>query len=330
LYRQAQALQERLTLEQPEVARHQEELGKTCINIGVVFGRQGKWAQAVPAFRQALETQRRLVAERPDVPGYQSQLAMTGTNLGSVYQLTRRMGEARDAYRQADEVWAALVKKHPDIVAYKLNWAGMKGNIGELLRDTGKAEESLAWFGKTLDLLGEVRAAEPKHPYALQFLVNTYQGRAEALKRLGRTEEALRDWDSALKLAPEPRRALLRAGRLATQVRAGYSPQVVQQAAELTRTPKLSDQTLYTLAGVYSVAAGAVLKDGQTPSAERDALAGQYAGTAVQLLRKARQAGWFNDPTRVSLLMEDEDFAPLRGQAAFRKFLAELEKAPSP
>jgi hypothetical protein len=56
-------------------------------------------------------------------------------------------------------------------------------------------------------------------------------------------------------------------------------------------------------------------------------LSGKYATRALALLRKAEGVGYFKDPARVEGLKKDNDFAPLRGWAAFQQFLAELEKS---
>jgi serine/threonine-protein kinase len=328
LYRESRTLFERLVIEQAEVTRHWEELAKSCKNVGAAHGMKGQYAEALAAFRRAQEVQERLVHDHPEVPEYQADLAMTRSNIGSVYQLTRQNDRALAAYRQADEALSALIAKHPDVLAYKMNGAGLMGNVGNFLRGIGKFDESLEWFDKAVKLLGDVRAREPNNPAAGEFLRNAHQCRAESLSRLGRPGEALREWDLALALDSGPRKAVLRAGRAATLARSGQHARADAEAAEMLRSPGLTDEALYFLACAYSQAAGAVRKDTQVSVAQRDRLAERYAAAALEMLAKARAAGWFNDPSHLPTMMDDDDFTPLKEHAGFRKFVAELQKTP--
>jgi serine/threonine-protein kinase len=323
--RRARDLGEQLVREHPEVARHWKDLAKSCNNIGVVHGMKGELADALPAFRRAEEVDVQLVHDHPEVPEYQSDLARARTNIGSVLQLTAKFDDALKVYYQADKVWSGLIDKYRNVLDYKVSGAGLAGNIGTLLRVTGKAKASLAWFDKAIDLLGQVRAREPNNLMAGQYLRNAYQGRAEALSRVGRLEEALRDWDQAVALDPGPRKNILRAGRAATQARAGQHARADTEARKLTRAADPGGELPYFLACTYSLAAGAARKDSQLSATERDRLAERYAATALACLEKARAAGWFNHPARVTSLKEDDDLAPLRDRPDFRKFIDTLQ-----
>jgi hypothetical protein len=50
----------------------------------------------------------------------------------------------------------------------------------------------------------------------------------------------------------------------------------------------------------------------------------QYATDAVELLRKARAAGYFSGPARIGQLTKDVSLAPLRSREGFRKLVAGL------
>jgi serine/threonine-protein kinase len=325
-YHQAQALGERLVLEQPEVAQYRAELIKACMNSGLVHRDRGQWVKAALASEQVQDNQRRLVEGHPDVPEYRADLATTRTNLGSFYLKLDRSADALASYQQADADWQQLVTMHPDILEFKMNNGALKGNIGDLLRQSGKFKDSLPWLDKAIALLSEVRTREPNNPTAREYLFNTLRCRAEALGRVGRREDALRDWDSALELAPPVRQVVVRAGRLATQVRATYSPRLLSEVAQLASMPKLPGDTLYSLATAYALAARAVRQDTQMPAGERDSLAEQYVTAALDLLARARAAEWFSNPAAVRRLKEDADFAPLKDHAGWRKLLEELEK----
>ena len=83
---------------------------------------------------------------------------------------------------------------------------------------------------------------------------------------------------------------------------------------------------MHGLAGVYSVASAAALEDAKLPSASCERLAVQYAARALQLLIKARDTGYFKDPSVIEQLKTDADLAPLRAGEDFYKLLPELQE----
>jgi serine/threonine-protein kinase len=326
-YAESKAIGEKLVVQPTEVTRFWEDLAKSNKNVAVVHAMKGQLDAALPIFRSVEEIQERLIHDHPEVPEYQADLAMTRTNIGSVLQLTRKHDLALATYLKADEVWSKLIARFPDVLAYKTNGAACQGNIGNLLRDTKKYAESLKWLDKALKLLEEVRARQPNDPAVGTFLCNTHQVRAEALSQLGRLAEALREWDQALAIAPENRKVVLRAGRAATLARSGQHAKAEAEAVELARAPGLTDEALYFLACAYAQAAAAAGKDAQLPPAQRDRLAERYAAAAVEALKKAKAAGWFNDPAHLPTMKEDDDLTPLRERSDYRRFVSELEKA---
>jgi tetratricopeptide (TPR) repeat protein/tRNA A-37 threonylcarbamoyl transferase component Bud32 len=75
---------------------------------------------------------------------------------------------------------------------------------------------------------------------------------------------------------------------------------------------------------IYSLAARAVVNDMKLSPTERDKLAEQYAGVAVELLRRAHAGGYFNDPAKVDDLKKGSDLDPLRSRQDFTKLLTEV------
>jgi hypothetical protein len=62
--------------------------------------------------------------------------------------------------------------------------------------------------------------------------------------------------------------------------------------------------------------------------AERDTLAEHYAARALELLTRARDAGFFKTAAGLNTLKRDTDLNPLRSRAEFRKLLAASEPSP--
>jgi hypothetical protein len=59
---------------------------------------------------------------------------------------------------------------------------------------------------------------------------------------------------------------------------------------------------------------------------DQSQFAEQYARRAVDLLRQAQLAGYFDNPASVHRLKKDADLEPLRSRDDFVKLVAELEE----
>lgn len=147
-------------------------------------------------------------------------------------------------------------------------------------------------------------------------LRNSHLGRARALDKFGRHADAIVDWDRAAELSPPREQRQLRAERATSLLQAGQVERAVAEVAELTKTGGWDAEQWYDFACVYAVAGGK-LKD------KRD----EYAGRAVELLRKA-VAGGYKDHAHMA---KDADLDPLRGRADFKQLAADLAKGyPTP
>ena len=141
-------------------------------------------------------------------------------------------------------------------------------------------------------------------------MLSAHAGRAEALDRLGRRAEALKDWDRALEFAKTADARRLRCYRLLS---AGQPAEAVNAAEELARAKDVRGETVYSLARVSSLASVGVMDD--TGAKER------YAARTVGLLRQASERGY--DPA--AQMKSDPALAALRAREDFKKLLAELE-----
>jgi hypothetical protein len=102
--------------------------------------------------------------------------------------------------------------------------------------------------------------------------------------------------------------------RARCRAQVGNVTEAVAEAAAAAEDPKASGSLLYNVACVYALA-----------TAQDDRQREVYAGQAVAFLRRARAAGFFQDPATIAHLKQDTDFAPLRPREEFQKFAAQLE-----
>jgi serine/threonine protein kinase/tetratricopeptide (TPR) repeat protein len=152
-------------------------------------------------------------------------------------------------------------------------------------------------------------------------LRQAYLGRALALNRLGRYQQALADLDRAERLAPE-RAPGLRIHRAETLARLGRVAEAVDLADHVN--PKgLTAPPLVHLARVYALGARTGTVQEAPAAGDQGPVLARRAGRALALLRLAAKAGHFKSAAVRARFRQDPDFVALRGWKAFQDLVAE-------
>ena len=99
-------------------------------------------------------------------------------------------------------------------------------------------------------------------------------------------------------------------------------------ADRLAAGSKIGGEALYQLACVYALAVEAATKDTGLEAAKAKQLADRYADKAMELLGRARTAGYFQTPANVQQLATHGNWQYVRSREAFQKLLRELQAAP--
>jgi tetratricopeptide (TPR) repeat protein len=305
-------------------------LGLTYVynNIGNLQEEQGLYEEALKRHLKCLEVRERLVRENPGVADYAQYLAGTYTTLGHLYYKTDRPEKSRTYHEKARAILEKLVHDNPTLTDFAADLGRTYWNMGQLLRDNGQPEEALVWYGKSIGTLREVLARAGKDLWAEQFLRSAYWGRATALTKLDRDEEADKDWQQAFKLDTSPAGERTRVERAYGLADAGRYGRATKEAEALATTAPVTANSLYSAAGVCARCSRVVRKDTGLAEARRSQLAESFATRAVELLALAHAAGHTKDPEFVRQLHKDKDFAALRARADFKKLLAKIEAKP--
>src|SRR5262249_3768099 len=145
----------------------------------------------------AIRAQERLTAEHPLVPQYREELANSHFNLGSLLNEQQQFREAEAEYRAAMREQERLIAEYPRMPEYVLDLGGSHGNMGNLFLESGRPEQALPWFTKSIATLRQARRTLSTDVTVRQFLRNGYRGRARAFMHLQRWREAVPDWDQA-------------------------------------------------------------------------------------------------------------------------------------
>jgi tetratricopeptide (TPR) repeat protein len=342
--RQWLAVAEKLTGDFPALHAYRLELARAHYALGRARSKLGDGEGSVRQRRHSVTILRALVKEHPEVPAYRTELSICLNGLA--FALGRNWpDESRAAVAESLAVIRPLAAGHPDVPDYQTRLAGALINSSAALQDAGQLDESLAnaqeavavfvtlagttynvWHRNTLGLaylrLAEVRRGRRDLPEARQAADRALATLEEVLSRDPRIAEA----GQRLKLAHRMRAGLL-AGldltaaevkhgqRALSLAHAGKFNDALKEAEALAAQTDLSAEGCYTLARVYALLTAARKKD-DAKGRERD------AGRTLELLRRARDAGYFNDAARRDRLRREPDLAPLRDRADVKELVA--------
>jgi serine/threonine-protein kinase len=332
VHRKALALRQQLVDKEPNNLDYLNDLGYTHQSLGWVYQVRNQPDRAEPAYRKALALQRRLADKRPDNDSYRDTLAFTLQGLGQVCALTRRPAEAEAAYREALALREKLAGKYPGVVRHEVNRAETEGSLAELEVAGDKPEAALERYGRAIALLERATTQEPANAYARGALGSDHAGRALALVKLGRHQDALPEYDRALPLLEPPQQLSMRVNRTIVLAYLGQHARAVDeaQAVIVDAGGAVPAGLSYDLACAYAVALTAARKDKKLSEVVRDELVARYAERALRFLAKAKEVGLFRDRGAVANLKKDPDLEALRPRGEFRNLLAELEGKPGP
>jgi serine/threonine-protein kinase len=314
-YAAALAIWRRLTTEHPADPDYANCLGWCYTNTGLLLGDRGKPAEAEAAYRSSIAVRERLAAEYPNMRDNRHGLAMSYNNLGLLLANGGRRIDAAGAYQTSLTIREKLITEYPAIPDYIKDLGGTFCNLGYLNLAANLPGSALGWHTQAIDRLAPLVAAEPHFVAARQYLRNSHWGRARDLVRLGRYDEALRDWERAIELDEGSEGVRLRIGRAACLAHLGRASDAVAEVEQFAAAKDAKSGTLYGCACVLSLASAAP----NNPDADR------HAARAIELLRLAIAKGYHDFPT----LRADVDLIPLRKRADYTDLLRELGDTPA-
>jgi tetratricopeptide (TPR) repeat protein len=306
--RAAITIQKKLRADFPANPTYRQELARSHGRLATLLADLGKPAHAEAEHRAALDLFKRLAADFPALPAYRSGLANSHTNLGHLLQTLGKRDQAEIEYRAALDIDKKLMAGFPGVPEHGIGAGGTMCNLGNLALDAGRLSKSLAWCDQAIATLSPIHQQEPNLADARRFLRNSHWGRADILGRLGRHEEAARNWATALSLSSADNKPLVQRGLMLSRARAGQFEPARKAAEQLAGSD--SWEVVYECACVYALAHAGTRDDKQ-------------AARAVELLHRAIANGLAD----AAKLKKEGDLASLRERDDFRLMVANLEKA---
>jgi eukaryotic-like serine/threonine-protein kinase len=319
---------EKLADELPEVASYRQELAQSQNELGILLALAGRVQGAFCLWAKVLDTQSRLVKQAPTRPDYRRDLAATYRNLGILAAQRNWTEDAEKNYREAIAVLEALSPKLPQTPAYYRDLIINHNNLATLLTTLDQAEEAIQNRRRVVELEDKLVQAFPRvvefrgdlarslHDLAKQLFDN--EDEAEGIRYAGL---AVQRQEDLIKLKPADRAVQqvlvqYRFTQMTMLVETGAYADAAAAASEAAKAAR--DE--HRLAAILARCAGLAQKDNKLPEARRSELAQGYGDRALELLRRARHAG-FKD---LASLNNNKDFDPLRARADFQQLVREL------
>jgi len=312
-YLLALAAQEKVAADFPNEPSHRHPVALSYNNLGWLLFEQGKPAEAEEPYRKALAIREKLAADAPDHADTRRHLAFSHNGLGNVLASLKKWPEAEEHYRKALDIREKLAIEFPAVHEHQLRLGSTCFNYGLMVRNQGRAGESLALFDRAVATLTPIHRLEPRDVTTKNLLHSSHAGRARAYVALMKYAEAVKDWDRAVELGTAAERAACRARRAMSNLKAGMVAEAAAEVAELTKSSSWDAGRWYDFACVFAVASDKIADKKQ-----------EYSNRALVLLQTSVKAGYQD----AAHMKKDTDLDPLRDRGDFQKLLAELEAKP--
>ena len=293
----------------PGVITYRRELAGLHRELGVTLTDAGRPAAGAAEFPPAVRVLGALAAEFPSVPGYRFDLGRAHRDYGKALRLVRQRAAAVEQFVKSAALFEALLAANPASLAYQADVGLVYLFHGDVFDAPTERPRALEWYDKAMRVLAAAHAADPKQVLIKYSVGSAHAARAEALDDLKRHTEAVREWDSAIALAPPHRVPLYRAKRVGALLRAGRAADAANEVAELAADPKRTGRELYDFACAAAAA-------GTPPDAER----------VLELLERAAAAGFAD----AEALAGSPHLGAVRGRPEFRKLVAAAEAVAPP
>jgi hypothetical protein len=322
----ALAQRERLAGDHPDDPQALGELAQGHFSLARFYqfaGRRLKDAET--HYRRSIALRQEVLQRTPTDAALQQALAETDMMLGLLLSTTAdRHREAEETYGEARTLLEGLVRGPTATLGAKCSLVATYTNLGNLLHATGRTAAGLALMEDGSRLIQDVLRQEPGLTSAREQAVNLFGSRAGIYGQTKRYAESVPDWDRVVELADEPDRRGYRITRAAVRALTGDHASAAAEAKELAAAP-LSGADWYNLACACSHCAAAAERDPALSAAERARLKGEYAGLALDYLRRCRAAGGLGEPDLAHQLTTDTDLDAVRPLPGLQKLLKEVQ-----
>jgi tetratricopeptide (TPR) repeat protein len=299
----------------PDEPGHQSTLYSCKFKLGNAWNHLDRAGDAKVELLASVRGLESLVDQYPDIVKYKNLLADAHTNLSITYKLLSDAERSLEHLERALAIRLDMAEKFPEQIAVNTSAAGNLCNHGNYLNREERPREALERFHQAKKILEKVLSIQPDRVSARKFMRNCWIGEATSYMKL-------RDYAGALQ-AVEQAEAIDDAGTATRDLsktklicQSHLAPATAYEGiAAFVRDKTAENAELYFAATIYSTLSTTLPNDVQREAA---------AASSLDLLRRAKEAGYFSDPGNVQRLKAEPAFVALTSRAAYREFVTGL------
>ncbi|MFL5245123.1 MAG: protein kinase domain-containing protein [Gemmataceae bacterium] len=311
----------------PKIVRYKANLAHTQENLGVLYHKIYRFHDAIKLHSRALEQYLELASSDPKNLSYQDYVVRSYREIARSYGGLGQNDEALAAQEKAISYREKMVKGATSQTDWAIDLAELYTGMGLYVSQGKTPAEALKWNNKAIEHLTPLAGRKGRKKEANRALGAAYAGLGLVQsKYLGQNEEAIRNYDQALKIYPEKDDAWILLYRAYAVARKGEHADAAKTAEEIVKKPSATALNLKDAAGVLALAAASAKMDPKLAEGERAKLVDQYSARAVELLTKAQDAGYFKNLAKDDRRITDKDLDPLRERSDFKEFVKRLEE----
>jgi tetratricopeptide (TPR) repeat protein len=263
------------------------------------------------------------LAERnPGFAGFQNDLAGIHNTIGILQRVDKKYDKALESFGKARDIWKGLADANPANLNFLSDLATAYGNIAEVYSSGLKQPDNALAAAREENKI--IKKLVGDHPAVYSFKSDqafSSRGLASRLKEVGQESEALQYYRKAHDIWSD-----LRNQFPTVYIYQRSLAEVAVDLADLD--PPNRDSHLFQAVCGYSQCIDLIgfkkTKDQLTP--EETATRGKQGDRALELLRKMREHGYFQDPAKVEDLTQNRKLDPLRKREDFQTLLADLKE----
>lgn len=331
LYRQVLPLREQLAGQYPDTTLYRTNLAQVHRALAQALQRQFQFGEAETHLHTAISLYTELVQSYPQDRQLQADLSQALLYRAINAHTQDQTKEAEEQYRQLIAFMDERKAAHAGNPEFNAVLARAWANLGTLLHASGRADEALPCLAQTFSIAAPHNPRTPWEHELRNAQRDAQATRARILDEQGRKDEAIEAWDQAIDFARgTPYFGNFQLTRIGTLARHGDYLAAQAALGDLLGNKPPPPALFYDVACIHALCARAALVDATMPTEEREARANEFAQQAVELLRKAREAGFFLDPNQRTNFARDPDLDPLRDRPDFQDLARRINPPTKP
>ncbi len=303
--------------ENPNVLEYRRMFATLSNNLAQLLGQTGRTEQAIQTIDLAIQQWHRLVDVESESADYRQAL---GDALGAKADLIRANGqieESQPVFESVRELYDQVANSNPNLPVTKFKAISLDLEIITNDNLLGRFESALTRTTQVLGTLGLVRQQFPS--FTLfgsgwdDCEANAMSARGFALSMLQRHDEAVAAYSRSLELTKPDQRAYMDLVRATALARKGDYSTALEVAHQREQDGNLDGAAAYELSRIYTLAADSEAADSKRENGEPDQSSDDSIRHACELIRQAKQLGYFDDRLNARCLLElHSDFKSLR------------------